>query len=116
MITAKAAGTAVVTVTTADGGKTATCNVTVSSATDAEDLVVRLATIYPNPNDGKFTLNFENQETYQIAIANMAGKVFFRTTVSDMIHEIDISAQPAGIFLVMVENGKRRTTIKVVKH
>jgi uncharacterized protein YjdB len=115
IITAVKDGTATITVTTDDSNKTSTCKVTVLSITGVDDLETRLATVYPNPNNGKFSLNFEKQGTYNIAIANMAGKIFFRETVSGNTHEVDISGQPTGIFLVVVDDGKRRVTIKVIK-
>ncbi len=115
VITAKAAGTAVITVRTADGNKTATCNVTVTAVTSVDDSEIQKVTVYPNPNDGRFILNFEKQGTYQVSIVNMVGITVLRKTVSDIKQEIDISTQPAGIYLVVLDDGKRRTTVKIVK-
>ncbi len=114
-ITAKNVGTAIIIVKTADGGKTATCTVTVSSVTGIEEPQTVTVTAYPNPTTGKFFLNFGEEGIYNISIVNTAGRVLLRKTVSAGEKEMDISSCPQGIYLVVIDNGKRRTTIKIIK-
>ena len=82
---------------------------------EGEDVEKIIATLHPNPSEGRITLNLEKQETYQISIINMAGQVCVRETISGSTHEFDISALAAGVYIVMIENGKRKKTMKVVK-
>jgi PKD repeat protein len=62
--------------------------------------------IYPNPNDGKFTLQIENcpecmQQIEDITILNILGKEVFHT--SDIVGQsmlVDLSKNPKGIYFV----------------
>ena len=114
-ITAKAAGSASITATTEDGGFTASCTVTVTPVTNAETIDKPLAKLYPNPTDGRFILHFETQGTHSITIATMSGAILLRQTVNDRMVQMDISSYPAGIYLVMIDDGKRQSIIKAVK-
>jgi uncharacterized protein YjdB len=114
-ITAKAAGSASITATTEDGGFTASCTVTVTPVTNAETIDKPLAKLYPNPTDGRFILHFETQGTHSITIATMSGAILLRQTVNDRMVQMDISSYPAGIYLVMIDEGKRQSIIKAVK-
>ena len=79
--------------------------------------------IYPNPNDGKFTLQIEDcpeclQQIEDLAILNILGEVIFHT--SDIIGQsmlIDLSRHPKGIYFVKLllsdqhlAVGKNKTT------
>ncbi len=115
-VTGVSAGTATITVSTVDGNKTATCTVTVTSETTGVEIAdAPLAIMYPNPTDGAFTLAFDAPGTYRVTITNMAGKVLFRQTVSDLLKQMDISSYPAGVYLILINDGKRQSTTKIVK-
>ena len=110
-----AAGTATITVRTEDGGYTATCAVTVTPLTSAEIMDKTLANLYPNPTSGKFILHFEIPGTYSVTILTMSGKVLQCQIINDQINRMDISNYPAGIYLVMIDDGKQKSTMRVVK-
>ena len=114
-VTAIAAGTVSITATTEDGGFTASCSITVIQLTSAETIDKPLAKLYPNPTDGRFTLHFEAPGTYSITIATMSGAILLRQTVNDQMIQMDISSYPAGIYLMMVNDGKRQSITKIVK-
>jgi hypothetical protein len=69
--------------------------------------------VFPNPSEGIFTVNFTSPKVsdYTIEILNPIGQVVYSEQVkqaSGMIRkEIDLSNQPAGLFLVKIsgENG-----------
>jgi len=125
-ITALKAGTATITVTTEDGGKTATCTVTVTPQTSVEIADVLYVRVYPNPTDGKLTLQFgspvsgldpnRGERFYNVTLTDMAGKVLLRQTVTDQTTQLDISNYPNGVYLLMIEDGKRKSTIRIVKN
>jgi hypothetical protein len=72
--------------------------------------------IYPNPGTGNFTISFSDEAEKDILILDMLGNVVLRversTSQSVMI---DISEQPAGIYLVQVINGENTITKKIIK-
>ncbi|GHT73367.1 hypothetical protein FACS189456_3730 [Bacteroidia bacterium] len=130
-VTAKAAGTATITVTTQDGSKTTTCAVTVSTTggngDGGKDPATAVATqnvsslfVYPNPVSDQLTVSSDQWNAVgagsarpSIEIYNVAGTKVFETPLS-IVHyplSINIGHLPAGIYIVRVGN----RTAKVVK-
>jgi len=73
------------------------------------------ATLYPNPTDGKFILNFETSGTYSVTIASMSGTILLRQIISGQIIRMDIGNYPAGVYLLTIDDGKQIITMRVVK-
>ena len=49
--------------------------------------------------------------------SNMAGKLLLRETVNDLTSvKMDISAYPAAVYLIMIDDGKRKATRRLVKN
>lgn len=74
--------------------------------------------VYPNPTTGHFTLSFSGSPaTGTIEIYNMLGAKVYASTnqLLQTTNEIDISAQPAGIYFVTVQNGDKVYSAKLVK-
>lgn len=80
------------------------------------DLVAASATdnpaffrIFPNPTNGRFTIEFDsgnNQQPSHAEIYGMMGeRLFSRKLSEEKSHEFDISNLPAGIYLIRVVNG-----------
>ncbi len=73
-------------------------------------------TIYPNPNNGTFQLQVKSEELRAksvLEVYNVMGQKVFAETIQPQTHkgalsEIDLSAQPNGIYLytVLSENGE----------
>jgi Secretion system C-terminal sorting domain len=67
--------------------------------------------LYPNPNSGKFTLNFEgfdDQSVYDIGISDTQGKIVYKSTGNiNVAKEIDLSPFPTGIYLIKVVAGDK---------
>lgn len=72
-------------------------------------------TIYPNPNNGHFTLAIENMEgPAEISIYNMLGKrVAPAFTVYDHRTEIQLDQQTRGILMVIYNDGQTVKTEKI---
>ncbi|MCX6230246.1 MAG: T9SS type A sorting domain-containing protein [Bacteroidetes bacterium] len=83
-----------------------------SSATDIK--------IIPNPNNGKFNLNFTNEysENISIQIFNMLGELVYNESKHQYKgiynDNIDISKLSNGIYSINIKIGERKTTEKIV--
>jgi len=81
---------------------------------------VDFISLYPNPNDGHFHLNFNVSETdnYVLEIHNMLGQIVYSETLSDFKgtynKDIDLSIYGKGVYVVRLKNANKETTIKTV--
>ena len=114
----KAGGPVYITATTVDGGKSANCVITVTGGgvTGVEITDAQLAHVYPNPTDGWLTLEFETLSVYTVTITDMAGKVLMRQLIADQKAQLDISNYTAGVYLLVIDNGKQQSTMRIVKN
>ena len=103
-VTAVAVGKATITVTTEDGNKTATCEVTVSFATGIEELIAN-SRIYGR--DGQIVI--EPLTPMQATVINMTGKIMYNDKISGTTYVPAAS----GIYIVKLESGSNVTVQKV---
>jgi hypothetical protein len=73
------------------------------------------ATIFPNPNQGVFTLHFAVPATYQVTISDMSGVVLQHATLHNVENRFDISSYAAGVYLVTIDDGKHKC-MKILKN
>jgi hypothetical protein len=74
-----------------------------------------LATLYPNPGDGRFTLKFDVQGTYHVSISDISGRNLWDATLNDITNRIDISNYVSGIYLLTIHSGSKQNVIKIIK-
>ena len=62
--------------------------------------------LYPNPNDGIFTLEFANltNQTVQICITDISGKRVFETTSTQELYDYNGQKIQSGIYIVTVQS------------
>jgi Zn-dependent metalloprotease len=83
---------------------------------------VDLVNIFPNPNDGNFTLIFSNQQTenYVVEIVNAIGQVIYREDLmnhsGNYKKEFSKNDYSEGIYLVSLSNGSSRVIKKIIVH
>lgn len=65
--------------------------------------------IYPNPTSGSITINAK--DIHKIEVIDMQGRVIYIGKKT----EIDLSAQPNGLYIIKVIHGDKTTTRKVIK-
>ena len=108
-----------ITVTAEDGATAKTYTVTVvrdAPLTSAEISEALPARVYPNPTDDIVTLEFEASGVYNLTLMDITGKALLRQIAEGQTVQIDLSAYPAGIYLLMMSDGKRQSITRIVKN
>ena len=79
--------------------------------------------VYPNPNNGEFTVSFKSQASsflYGIQVYNSIGVQVYstnRTSIGKTLQkQVDLSNFPAGIYFVTVTIGEQQAIHKVIKY
>ena len=71
--------------------------------------------IVPNPNNGVFTINFNNPQNCDLFIYDTFGRlVFNQLKVNTSTLNVDISEQPKGIYFIRITDGESYHLIKVI--
>ncbi len=112
IVTALNSGTATITATSSDG-PTASCTVTVASATGTNDRNIPQILIYPNPFAG--TLHLTGAEGCILRVVNITGKTVYTQRIVDSDQSIDLANLPAGMYFFRLEKGGQVQTIKAIK-
>jgi hypothetical protein len=72
--------------------------------------------IYPNPNNGRFNINFSKGiPPSQMLIFDITGKPVTQKKISGTKTEIDISHLPDGIYFISLDYFGKKITEKIVK-
>lgn len=70
--------------------------------------------VLPNPLQGRFYILTSGNNPGTIAIYNMMGKEIADKIISPGMHQIDLSAQPKGIYFVTTWTGSNRYSKKII--
>ena len=73
--------------------------------------------VYPNPTSGLFTVELSGIQAEEISVTNVLGEVIGNAVVTqgaDSV-EIDLSSQPAGVYMVHVKTGDSILLKRVVR-
>lgn len=106
------------TVVVRDGnGCTSTTTVTVNSQVGLNEFGLNASmTIYPNPNNGVFAVEFENMatENLSVEIINTAGQIVFVSNVTgDSVH-VDVQEFGAGVYTLRITDGTHNATEQII--
>ena len=82
-----------------------------------EESFVADVLVYPNPTDGKFTIEYETEaDSYIITLSDAFGKTLLRRKVSEQMVQFDLNGLPSGTYLLTIEDGSNKVTKKVIKN
>jgi hypothetical protein len=68
--------------------------------------------VYPNPNNGRFTVQLPAGETAQLTLVNLNGKVVWQGNSSDV--SVTTNDLPSGIYFLSAETTAARLTQRVI--
>jgi len=82
-----------------DGGESDPSNVEQVVVTDINEVVANSVAIYPNPNEGIFTVEYEGEIIVDISIIDITGKEVYNNTMNKT-SQINISYLHKGLYFV----------------
>ncbi len=78
--------------------------------------------VFPNPNDGAFTVNFNSQESdnYQVTITNTLGQIVYQEKLDNFVgnysRNMDVNTFGKGVYLVSISNSNHKTVKKILAY
>lgn len=90
------------------------------SILDDEGVVEDAFEIYPNPNDGKFNIEFqaEKGEETEVKVFDASNKLIYQRKYQGngalIKEEIDVSQNPKGVYIIQIESGNNMEVRKVI--
>lgn len=80
-----------------------------------ENSIASTLSIYPNPNNGNFTLQSFNNIPYSINIYNPLGEnIYEQKNILSSLIEIDLSKQANGIYFIQIRSEKESFNKKII--
>jgi hypothetical protein len=70
----------------------------------------------PNPTAGELLILFENSSPRKLAISNVAGREIFSGRYTGKEAKVDLSASPAGVYLLQIRKNQSVVTYRIVKY
>jgi hypothetical protein len=76
--------------------------------------------VFPNPNDGNFTLSFNGVEKsdYQIELRNALGQLVYKETVNDFVggysKALSLEKYGKGVYTICISNNKHQAVQKMI--
>lgn len=112
-VTARAEGQTTITVTTEEGGKTASCKVIVEKVLAVESELLRDASVTPNPATDRIeVISKERVCAYELFDAN--GRCVLAGTNSTPRFTIDISSLASGVYYCRLVDSEGRSVVRSV--
>ncbi|SEW43957.1 Por secretion system C-terminal sorting domain-containing protein [Chitinophaga sp. YR573] len=75
----------------------------------------RPITVYPVPAHDQLLITIPNGNKSQISLCDINGKVYFSGSATGNTYNMNVSKLPAGIYIVQIINGNKKTIKKIVK-
>jgi len=93
----------------------ATIQVIINTCTGIEKIKTEGVRIYPNPNNGEFTVEFLKSDNFFIEITNLFGQLI-KKQKAELINQINLNAIDKGIYFINVkENNQSVYRSRIIK-
>ncbi len=98
--------------------------ITVDGIVGVEDFTFDNFAVYPNPSNGTFNLTFKpaSNDNIEVALYDLRGRAISQSTFDDVSasstfsKQLDYNYVQSGMYFLVVKNGNKVTTKKVVKN
>ena len=111
IVTGLAAGTATITAITQDGGKQASCMITVNGIISGTEDNIKQPVLFPNPAKEELTVSFSQYGVYRVSIYATDCRALSTNIVTGTSCCIDVSSYPQGVYMLIAEDGKMGKTV-----
>jgi uncharacterized repeat protein (TIGR01451 family) len=71
--------------------------------------------VYPNPTENFLTVEQGNDQLIQLSLRDNLGRVVVQQQVAQKSTVLDLAKLPAGVYFLQMDNGKQRSTKKIIK-
>jgi hypothetical protein len=71
--------------------------------------------VYPNPNNGTFTIETTNIENATLEVYNVSGQLIQQAVLKSVQQTIDLSHQPKGLYLLKINTKNKIITQRMIK-
>ena len=70
--------------------------------------------LYPNPTDGVFVIELEENSKYDVTVIDILGKTVYTSSINNMNTTIDLSGLDKGVYTVELKDENSRYTEKLI--
>jgi hypothetical protein len=70
--------------------------------------------VYPNPTNGVFTIELDNNAKYDVSVHNVLGQTVYSSTINTMSTTVDLSLFDKGIYTIELKDNNTTYTEKVI--
>ena len=96
-----------------------TKNFTITPSLSSETFMLNNFSLYPNPNKGNFTIQFDSNSTndIEILVNDIRGRIIYQRTYSNsgiFFQNIQLDTIQAGVYLVSIKDGVQKIVKKIV--
>lgn len=99
-----------------------TKHISVTGNVGVNDFSLENFTVFPNPSEGNFSVKFniESSDMVSISLYDLRGRLIDQNTFNNISssifqHTMDYSAIQSGVYFIVVENGGKKATKKLIK-
>ncbi|WP_293872564.1 S8 family serine peptidase [Flavobacterium sp.] len=84
---------------------------------DSDSLKINRAVLYPNPNNGSFSIMLNRSEVKDLAVTvfDVFGKLIYQTKTNQNEFDLNIPNLPTGMYMVKLSSNSINETLKFIK-
>ncbi len=80
-----------------------------------ENAIDNKVAVFPNPTNGAVEVMLNDLGTVELSVMDVTGRMVAAERTSKLQHTLDISEQPAGIYMLTIRSEQGQTTRRIVK-